>query len=238
MRRNPTPTISGHMADQGIYTSQYIGDSLMTGSTETSWHGDLSKEDAQKVSKEKALIEPVTAELIGAHIVVWNPKEGSKLYKEGYYGQPISIRKPKTFDFTCPVELSLLEALYLLEKERIKLINSKTKNQMTARELQDYATKVYFEFDDKYVVYKDLRERGYVVRPGLKFGADFGVYQHGPGIDHAPFIVHALPKGTTINPIETVRAGRLATTVRKKFIIATIPPSGIVNYLIFEWRKM
>ena len=107
--------------------------------------------------------------------------------------------------------------------------------QQTKADWRDAKAK---EFEDKYLVYKDLRNRGYIVRPGLKFGADFGVYQHGPGIDHAPFIVHALPKGTTINPIETVRAGRLATTVRKKFIIATISPSGNVNYLIFEWKKM
>jgi tRNA-intron endonuclease len=188
--------------------------------------------------KEQGPKEVVTAELIGSHVVVWNPKEGSTLYKEGYYGQPISIRKPKTFDFNCPVELSLLEALYLLEKQRIKLIDEKTKNQITAQQLREYGAKVYNELDDKYLVYKDLRSRGYIVRPGLKFGADFAVYQHGPGIDHAPFVVHALPKGTTINPIETVRAGRLATTVRKKFIIATISLAGAVNYLIFEWKKM
>jgi tRNA-intron endonuclease len=188
--------------------------------------------------KEQGPKEVVTAELIGSHVVVWNPKEGSTLYKEGYYGQPISIRKPKTFDFNCPVELSLLEALYLLEKQRIKLIDEKTKNQINAQQLREYGTKVYNELDDKYLVYKDLRSRGYIVRPGLKFGADFAVYQHGPGIDHAPFVVHALPKGTTINPIETVRAGRLATTVRKKFIIATISLAGAVNYLIFEWKKM
>jgi tRNA-intron endonuclease len=195
-------------------------------------------ESAETDAAQKETKVSVTAELLGTHIVVWNPQEGSALYKEGFFGQPISIRKPKTFDFNCPVELSFLEALYLLEKQRIALVDEKSRSQISVQQLREYATKVYDEFEDKYLVYKDLRNRGYIVRPGLKFGADFGVYQHGPGIDHAPFIVHALPKGTTINPIETVRAGRLATTVRKKFIIATISPSGTVNYLIFEWKKM
>jgi tRNA-intron endonuclease len=201
-------------------------------------HGVTPGESAQTGAVQKETKVSVTAELLGTHIVVWNPQEGSALYKEGFFGQPISIRKPKTFDFNCPVELSFLEALYLLEKQRIALVDEKSRSQISVQQLREYATKVYDEFDDKYLVYKDLRNRGYIVRPGLKFGADFGVYQHGPGIDHAPFIVHALPKGTTINPIETVRAGRLATTVRKKFIIATISPSGTVNYLIFEWKKM
>jgi tRNA-intron endonuclease len=210
----------------------------MTQPNESPKHSEGMKEATEQISGDKEARKLITAELYETHIIVWNPEEGSTLYREGFYGQPISIRKPKTFDFKCPLELSLLEALYLLEKQRINLIDEKTKNQISAQQLQEFAHKIYEGFDDKYLVYKDLRNRGYVVRPGLKFGADYGVYQHGPGIDHAPFIVHALPKGTTINPIETVRAGRLATTVRKKFIIATISLSGVVNYLIFEWKKM
>jgi tRNA-intron endonuclease len=210
----------------------------MAQSENSAEHREPPKEPTVSNSNKKETKESITAELLGTHIVVWSPQEGSTLYKEGFFGQPISIRKPKSFDFNCPLELSFLEALYLVEKQRVNLIDEKSKNRISAQELREYAMKIYNEFDDKYLVYKDLRSRGYVVRPGLKFGADFGVYQHGPGIDHAPFIVHALPKGTTINPIETVRAGRLATTVRKKFIIATITPSGVVNYLIFEWRKM
>jgi tRNA-intron endonuclease len=210
----------------------------MTEPENSTEHSATTAESTKTSVNQKETKSPITAELLGTHIVVWNTQEGSTLYKEGFFGQPISIRKPKTFDFNCPVELSFLEALYLLEKQRINLIDEKSRSQISAQQLRGYATKVYDEFEDKYLVYKDLRNRGYVVRPGLKFGADFGVYQHGPGIDHAPFIVHALPKGTTINPIETVRAGRLATTVRKKFIIATISPSGNVNYLIFEWKKM
>ena len=215
-----------------------VGDTVMTEPSKSFDNVEMRREPPLDQDKEKEVKEAITAELIGTHVVVWNPKDGSTLYKEGYYGQPISIRKPKTFDFNCPVELSLLEALYLMEKQRIKLIDGKTKNTITSQQLREYGMKVYNEFDDKYLVYKDLRNRCYIVRPGLKFGADYAVYQHGPGIDHAPFVVHALPKGTTINPIETVRAGRLATTVRKKFIIATISPEGKVGYLIFEWRKM
>ena len=95
----------------------------------------------------------------------------------------------------------------------------------------------YENFDSKYIVYKDLRGKNFVVRPGLKFGADFGVYEHGPGIDHAPFIVHVLPNTKKISAIEMVRAGRLATSVRKKFIIATLPLPDKINYFIFTWFK-
>jgi len=86
-------------------------------------------------------------------------------------------------------------------------------------------------------VYKDLRDKGYVVRPGMKFGADFAVYEHGPGIDHAPFLVHVLPMNSRLSALEIVRAGRLATTVRKKFIISTINPEGKPIYYVFTWFR-
>ena len=48
------------------------------------------------------------------------------------------------------------------------------------------------DFDIKYLVFKKLRDVGYVVSPGIKFGCDFAVYEHGPGIDHAPYLVQVV----------------------------------------------
>ncbi|MHA1264159.1 MAG: tRNA-intron lyase [Candidatus Helarchaeota archaeon] len=179
--------------------------------------------------------EIIEAELIQNRVIVWNYKHGSSLYKNGFYGKPLGIRKPKSFEFERPLELSLFEALYLLTKNKIKVLD-KNKNPLKVEFFKEIAMKNFTEFEDKYRVYCDLRERGYVVRPGLKFGADFAVYQYGPGIDHAPFIVHVLQNFTAISSIEMVRAGRLATTVRKKFVIATITIDKVVYYM-FTWFK-
>jgi tRNA-intron endonuclease len=64
------------------------------------------------------------------------------------------------------------------------------------------------------------------------------VYEHGPGIDHAPFIVSVEDPESIMGPFEVVRAGRLATTVRKQFIIA-IPDTkqDEIRYLVFSWFK-
>jgi len=72
------------------------------------------------------------------------------------------------------------------------------------------------------LVYKHLREKGYVIRPGLKFGVDFAVYLKGPGLEHSPYMVQIIERDGKLDPIELVRAGRLATTVRKNFVIASI----------------
>jgi len=76
------------------------------------------------------------------------------------------------------------------------------------------------------------------VSPGIKFGTDFAVYERGPGIDHAPFIATVKTDKEKIGTFDIVRAGRLATTVRKQFVIAS--PNlrkKDVSYLNFQWFK-
>lgn len=190
-----------------------------------------AKEDAQAPRKKRAELIP------GNRVIVWNPEEGSQLYAEKFFGQPLGIRKPKSPQFNRPLELSLLEALYLLEKEKIEITDATDNHTVTKEELEKRGEQTYIDFKTKYTVYKDLREKGKIVRPGLKFGADFSIYEHGPGIDHAPLIVSVVPQGTQLSPIETVRAGRLATSVRKKFVVATVGPTGEPKYYMFTWHK-
>ena len=83
-----------------------------------------------------------------------------------------------------------------------------------------------------------LESSGLIVTPGIKFGCDFAVYKYGPGVEHAPYMVSVKKSGSDISATEIVKAGRLATTVRKRFIIA-VPDLAAdkVQYLIFKWFK-
>ncbi|MFB0543798.1 MAG: hypothetical protein ACETVR_03355, partial [Candidatus Bathyarchaeia archaeon] len=64
-----------------------------------------------------------TAEAIEDHrLIVWIPKEGSRLYASGFYGKPLGISKPKEPDFDVPLILDLIEGVYLLEKGRIRVV--------------------------------------------------------------------------------------------------------------------
>lgn len=92
------------------------------------------------------------------------------------------------------------------------------------------------KFEALYRVYRDLKQRGFVVRRGLKFGCDYLVYRYGPGVDHAPFGVLVYNKDEDVDPIELVRAGRLLHSVRKKLIIAIVDESNI-KYLVLDWWK-
>jgi tRNA-intron endonuclease len=177
-------------------------------------------------------------ELIENFLVVWNPQEGSQLYKNSYFGKPLGIAKPKIPEFDVPLILDLMEGLYLAEKEKIEIYQNPDKARVTLSRLRQRAKKLYDEFEEKYLVYHDLREGGLIVTPGIKFGCDFAVYKYGPGVEHAPYMVTVKHASSEISATEIVKNGRLATTVRKRFIIA-VPDmaSKEIEYLIFKWFK-
>src|SRR2546422_3011489 len=183
--------------------------------------------------------QPGMAELFGSRLIIWDPKQGLGVYRSGFFGKPVGIPKPKPDqDFQVPLLLDLMEGLYLLDQGRIRVVEGKTQKKVGRSSLLKTARFTYRGFRLAYRVYEDLRNKGYIVTPGIKFGADFAVYEHGPGIDHAPFIVSVETPESVMGPFEVVRAGRLAITVRKHFIIA-IPDtkSGKIRYLVFQWFK-
>jgi tRNA-intron endonuclease len=177
-------------------------------------------------------------EFIENFLVVWDPVEGSELYKKGFFGKPLGIPKPKIPEFHVPLILDLMEGLYLAEKGIITVYEGLEKRKVDLKKLRQKTKKLYEGFNEKYAVYHDLRDSGLIVTPGIKFGCDFAVYKHGPGVEHAPYMVSVKSAKAEITATEIVKAGRLATTVRKRFIIA-VPDleKEKIRYLMFKWFK-
>ncbi len=170
-------------------------------------------------------------------IVVWDVHASRKLFKDGYYGKPLGIPKPKDFEFDAPLILDLMEGYYLMKKKSIKL-DDEMGSELSVKQLEEVCEKSYPDFAEKYMVYRKLREAGYIVTPGIKFGSDFAVYEEGPGIDHAPYIVQVMSPSSTITATAMVRSGRLATTVRKQFIIAIADrKENSVEFLRYDWWR-
>jgi tRNA-intron endonuclease len=185
----------------------------------------------------KKLEEVAVADLVGDRAIVWDSKHGMQLYGNGYFGQPVGIRKPKSAEFETPLELSLLEAAYLTKIGALRVNVATKKRPLTMDKIVEIGSTFADEFLDRFLVYSHLREQGYIVRPGLKFGTDFAVYRKGPGKDHAPFMVHVISGSKGLVPLDIVRAGRLATSVKKKFIIATIKENAAIAYYSFIWHR-
>ncbi len=176
-----------------------------------------------------------TGFLLGLKVIIPDPKQASKIYKAGFYGKPFGIRKPGPKEYEEVLELSLVEAYYLVENGILNVMDEND-NILTPEQLYNKALERIPEFEKLYIIYKDLREKGYIVRSGLKFGSDYSLYRQGPGIDHAPFLIHVYSEDQEIDPIEIVRAGRLSHSVRKKFILGVVGKNG-VRYVSFKWFK-
>ena len=174
-------------------------------------------------------------EIVENRIIVWDIQESRDLFRNGYFGKPIGIPKPNPDEINVPLILDLMEGCYLLEISKIKIYRDKKK--VSLDELIKICREEYHNFDKKYLVYKDFREKKYVVNPGIKFGCDFAVYNRGPGIDHAPYLVQVYNKNDSISSTGIVLAGRLASSVKKQFILAIPSGKSSVDYLALDWWK-
>ena len=175
------------------------------------------------------------SELVENRIIVWNIEDSKKLFSEGYYGKPIGIPKPKIEEIDAPLILDLIEGYYLLEKKKITI--TKLKQKIKTDEMIEICKQEVHDFEKKYIVYKNFRDKGYIINQGIKFGCDFAVYEKGPGIDHAPFLIQVYNRNEPITSTGIVLAGRLATTVRKQFILAIPKGKEKVDFLALDWWK-
>jgi tRNA-intron endonuclease len=179
----------------------------------------------------------VTGELVENRIVVWDPEAARALFREGFYGKPLGIPKPKNAEFNAPLILDLIEGYFLAHEGRLHVRDAGGR-AVKLRSLADKCEREYIGFQEKLRVYEELRQASFVVTPGIKFGCDFAVYEHGPGIDHAPYLVQVARPREMVTATSIVLSGRLATTVRKQFIVAVCDlASNRVQFLAFDWWR-
>ncbi len=174
--------------------------------------------------------------VVGARSLVFDPEGVEEIYSSGFYGKPFGVKKPKPgVRYKGPLELSMLETLYLCEKGVLRLVAGGS--EISCGDFRAYASKISPEFEQHYAVYRDLRDRGYVVRSGMKFGVAFAVYEKGPGLEHAPYLVEVVGLEEPVDPIMIVRTGRLSHSVRKTLIYAVVGKGGDIRYIGFKWIK-
>jgi tRNA-intron endonuclease, archaea type len=151
--------------------------------------------------------------------VINDENAGKELYEKLWFGQYGSY---KAADRGRLNKLDVYETLFLIDKGKLDLQN------VSRSELVDFASKRRKEFASLYDVYKDWRERGYVIKTGFKFGTHFRVYfpgakpmKTGDGDwTHSKHVIHVFPKSSKLLISEWARAIRVAHSVRKTFILA------------------
>ena len=136
------------------------------------------------------------------------------------------------------VQLSLTEALFLLEKKKISILDGHNKS-VDFEKFVKRASRVEPNFWIRYAVYKDMRNRGYIVKTALKFGADFRVYDRGikPGQDHARWIVYPVHEGEKYTWFDFAAKNRVAHSTKKRLMMGVVDDENDVTYWEVRWVR-
>jgi len=126
------------------------------------------------------------------------------------------------------------EVLYLM-KEKKAILLEKNKKISMRKLMKEIKEKDFLE----YLIYENLRKRGYILKSGVKFGGNFIVYDKGkkPGIHHSDWILIMVKRNQKIDIKELSSKIRVATSTNKKILMAVVEDNKIMYYEI-KWKKM
>ena len=131
--------------------------------------------------------------------------------------------------------LKSFESLYLLYVNRLVL--TKNKKKMDFNSFMGVCQKTDSEILTKFLIFRDLRNRGYVVKDGFGFGSDFRVYERGHyGENGAKFLIFGLNEGQQEKMGNLQKKIDEITQMGKEPIIAVIERRGEVIY--YKINKM
>ena len=137
----------------------------------------------------------------------------------GYFRKPLGIPKPKGIQFSQPLVLDLIEGYYLTLKSEMKL-HAIDGRPMSISNIKSLCKNQYDEFDTKYLVFQEgfeIEAMWSHLVSNLVLGF---AYVSGAGIDYAPYLVKYTRPGFDIAATShCLLAGRLATTVKKRFLL-------------------
>lgn len=171
-------------------------------------------------------MKKIKVQLIGETLST-NEKQAFNLYQKSYFGEPVSEK----------IRYTLSEAMFLLEKGKIEIYSKDKKIEKT--DLIKKFQRIDKKFIIKYPIFKDLRQKGYILKTALKFGADFRVYEKGkhPGTSHAKWIIFTENESKKISWQEFSAKNRVAHSTKKRLLIAILDEEGDISYYEVKWIK-
>ena len=184
------------------------------------------KQDKENKETQKSEIGIVRAIFTGESIYS-NKKEAFTLLSQSRFGEQKEGK----------VIYSLAEALFLVEKGKLQVFEKKKK--ISFDKLMEKAKEQDSRFTTKYAVFKDMRNRGYVVKTALKFGAEFRVYDKGkfPGEEHARWILYPVKESDVLTWHDFSAKNRVAHSTKKNLLIGIVDDEGDCTYYEVEWTK-
>jgi tRNA-intron endonuclease len=178
-----------------------------------------------EVQQHERAAEPVrdpilaTVEKEGGTISVGQTDRFGEL-EEGGYGE----RQGKV------IRLKDFEALYLLYSKRM-VVKDEGGKEFSFEALAKKNQSRVKDSWTKFIIYRDLRSRGYVVKDGFGFGTDLRVYERGDfPAKPAKFVIFALDEGTEKSLGDLRDSVKQIVRMGKEAIVAVIERRGEVIY--------
>jgi len=166
----------------------------------------------------------ISAKWINEKTVVINPKMQNILMERGF-GES---EKDSLI-------LNSFETLYLLYNDKLEL--KKINKSIVFDELMQKCIQKNDDILTQFLLYRDLRTKGYVVKDGFGFGSDFRVYERGNyGLKDAKFLIFAFNEGTQQKISKLYKNIAEITKMGKEPIIAVIERRGEIIY--YKINKM
>jgi tRNA-intron endonuclease len=168
----------------------------------------------------------MTGELRGSEVWVADQAEASQIYNKGYYGVPQTGGVLK---------LDLMEAIYLVESMRLSVFENE--KELSSSDLLRLAHKGSEGFEIRYLVFRELRQRGYIVKLGQP-PLDFRVFPRGGSPNKTPskWWVAAISERSTFDLGALLDNLDRTTDVRKKLLLAVVDEESDVTY--YEVRRV
>jgi tRNA-intron endonuclease len=209
---------------EGFFTRtarlEQVGDIQLTGEDNNEFPDQDAEEDIQEV-EEDVVEEPVDAVFENGKGYVGS-EDADRISQQGFYGNRIEENR---------LELEPVELLHLIERKRIVVRTPDGENVGS-----DYIVSELLEEDPdlwtRYLVFRDLRSRGYAVRQGFGGGIGFRVYARGdrPGASSANQLVYVLKEGEPISLSDLDMVTQTASGSRKNLVFALVDQNGEVNF--------
>ncbi len=164
---------------------------------------------------------------LSGEIIYSNSSDAHSLYDKSRFGEKADGK----------IQYSFYEAIFLVEKEKMEIFsrNQKISHKELLGKISRFDKKVMV----KYLVFKDLRNKGYIVKTALKFGADFRVYEKGKklGKEHSKWIVFADHESKKLTWHEFSAKNRVAHSTKKNLLLAIVDEEGDITYYEVKWTK-
>ncbi|MDE0090999.1 MAG: tRNA-intron lyase [Thaumarchaeota archaeon] len=125
--------------------------------------------------------------------------------------------------------LESFEALYLMHTDRLTLFRSK--RLLTFEAFLSMCRRHDPDVLTRFLIYRDLRSRGYVAKDGFGFGADFRVYERGHfGQKGSKILIFGLVEGRPEKMVHLQKKIREITKMGKEPIMAVVDRHGEIIY--------